>query len=832
MKVAPVGTLTLSLTLLTIVDADLYMHHPRGSNNKLNEVQNNVRNANRLFDSQNNNAGGYQVGDNCVGAPGNTCHNSGGNYDGTIPGAAKGQMYFYEGSLLNIEWTNQHGCGDAQKNVKCELIMQYMCEDTSPGLRDGTQYQTTVPVTLQGAADPQYGVHEPLSWYTGCQDRERNKGLYIADQNLGGNRQAAINTRQNSNGERHGYECTEERDYYPYWHPTPWRDIAIFTDDQKRCAFYQRNSQNVRNYGMCCNATQYAIDQTCVQQVGDRSDDNNARGPNNPGACAANTDQDYVGAWVEFGAHRTDRPLCERTPFARDNHLGNSVPKADEGGGLGAVSSAPSFTWEVPRDVLDRTGKDAVTCVLRMRYNISTTDFDGWDGSPAVDSVFNGDDALLKGDPKSDFLGLEPLVDGTGTDYRLKLNINTAQYGRTFQDRSHTFQIRRRRDGDPCKNRKIFNLGVRGRRGNIVQVYPAVEYDFVPTKLSAYEGDCIHFQWTGSDANPNNAGNGNSGTDRSNIVEQPARGKNVPARHGYKDITSGAASRLKYESMFRNEAMVKKFAYLDQELNCTSGTCVPTNLCDDDSNNDQALDNCAELNAAAGYFDAGPVVMDRSGTFNYMSTRNNDFTNRSQKGTIIIIAWKLALALGLSFFGLFLLLALIYFFQRRAQFDPEHRLHRNVCGRCLVATGQAFTKYYEKSPLAFAPRTVGTRTPASNLTLTPGNLTLTPTLIAGSSVLSTPTPTLTLSRTLTAGTPPHSLTHSLTHSRRPRVLLRNALRGGHLLRRWRRPCAALHPCEGLRPRARHRVQPRLPPSAPQLYVVAAHDACRRLPGPR
>ena len=45
-----------------VVNADLYLNTPRGSNNKLNEVSDNVRNDNRLFDSQNNAAAGYQVG--------------------------------------------------------------------------------------------------------------------------------------------------------------------------------------------------------------------------------------------------------------------------------------------------------------------------------------------------------------------------------------------------------------------------------------------------------------------------------------------------------------------------------------------------------------------------------------------------------------------------------------------------------------------------------------------------------------------------------------------------------------------------------------------------
>lgn len=47
------------------VVGDVYFHHPRGSNNKLSEVSNNVNSNRRLFDSQNNNGGGYQVGDLC-----------------------------------------------------------------------------------------------------------------------------------------------------------------------------------------------------------------------------------------------------------------------------------------------------------------------------------------------------------------------------------------------------------------------------------------------------------------------------------------------------------------------------------------------------------------------------------------------------------------------------------------------------------------------------------------------------------------------------------------------------------------------------------------------
>jgi hypothetical protein len=62
-----------------------------------------------------------------------------------------------------------------------------------------------------------------------------------------------------------------------------------------------------------------------------------------------------------------------------------------------------------------------------------------------------------------------------------------------------------------------------------VQVYPSVEYDFVPTTLVVRKGDRVHLQWTGSDANNNgNDGEGRRMTDRSNLVEVLTENRNVP----------------------------------------------------------------------------------------------------------------------------------------------------------------------------------------------------------------------------------------------------------------------------------------------------------------
>ena len=59
--------------------------------------------------------------------------------------------------------------------------------------------------------------------------------------------------------------------------------------------------------------------------------------------------------------------------------------------------------------------------------------------------------------------------------------------------RSHSFAIRSQTsDLGDCDG--IYNLNVRGKRGNIVQVYPGVEYDFVPNRLTVSDGSCIHIQ--------------------------------------------------------------------------------------------------------------------------------------------------------------------------------------------------------------------------------------------------------------------------------------------------------------------------------------------------
>jgi hypothetical protein len=771
-------------TAVGVALGDVYMHNPRGSNDRNCERNVNRNNGNRLFDSQNNAKGGYA----CPRAVG---------------GADDGQqltdrMFFYEGSWLPIEWTAQHGCGPNAK-VNCEIVLQVACEDTldaqtnfraeagqatkcddanipggplqkadpSNGCMVGTP-RDGQPTNQNDAATDRmpldranalptngdarrYGMHENYDFYQDCNTRGRNRGLFTADQNVNGNQ--ATRTRQNPNGNRNGLECPEERDYYPYWHPSPWRDIAIMTNkgteftpagapapDTTRCQYYKSQSQNVKAMGEChpTNAAGDVIPPGPIAQTAkatikpgnnaQRWYNNNeappgaqANVPNNPACataefadscwCAMNRGENVK--WVEsqfaygYAGGPIDPPDCVVSSFSRVNQLGNAAPTenvlpplARADGKIPQGTNANRYLWKVP------AGLENKNCVIRLRYNISTSDYVAWqdDGTVSAGALNAASNGRRRGNNGKSPIEQDPYVSITnasvaGSEEFVSLAVNTNQYARTFQDRSYVFEVRQRpnteaiaaaqsgmtatawkaavstNDPDVVQvipdGATLINMNVRGKRGNIVQTYPSVEYDFVPNDLQLQPNDFVHFQWTGSDYNPRrgcnngeggppdppndvNAARQNSRADRTNMIDMSAGAMNYPRTINGAAPLQGTAEQAKV--MFNVDAngtpdmkMTRKFAYLGQTERLASVTdantglpqaCLTQTELDAIKNKNQRENhprNCAKLNAAnTPYFNGGAVPMKSKGKFAFFSSRNNNFSNRDQTGQICV----------------------------------------------------------------------------------------------------------------------------------------------------------------------------------------------------
>jgi hypothetical protein len=515
-------------------------------------------------------------------------------------------------------------------------------------IRDGTTTDR-IPFNEDGEnEDPEaqdengeflYGKHESLTSFRRCSRRRRNYGLFYADQGNPNADRSARFTRQGNDQTRYGYECPEERDYYPYWHPTEWKDIVVFTSRVERCGFFRANSQNVMHKYWC---------------VGDELDTQNVEMYETDKKC------DGKGIWERVESWGLPPPECFPAGWNRDNHLGNAA------GGY-----ANSYKWVLPSwatvasesiedDRDDATSRRIVPCVFRIRYNISTGDFRGgvenrgpsYEQGGFADSRLNGaanspvtqDPYILYGKHPDQLEDMQwPLV----------LAINTAQFARTFEERSHLFYIK---PLPGVVGGNIFNILVRGKRGNIVQTYPAVEYDFSPNNIQMNVGDFIHFQVTGCDTNPGgNDGEGENGTDRSNMVQirvgsdKTNRGDaatfgalgNYPVPFESTTMWGTPGTQKALENTW-NMAHINQFDKVQCEAQNQVSCCLTLEQLEakhGGNNNGKQQDpqNCAVLNGRGGNsFDSGLVKMTEAGTFHYMSSRNNNFTNRSQKGTIVV----------------------------------------------------------------------------------------------------------------------------------------------------------------------------------------------------
>ena len=127
-----------------------------------------------------------------------------------------------------------------------------------------------------------------------------------------------------------------------------------------------------------------------------------------------------------------------------------------------------------------------------IAYNIRMTvlgHFEFLELMKAILRLINNLSLSVKNDPTT------LAVDGKT---KLQLALNTAQLARTFQDRTHVFYLKPRNSlPSRFRNSRIVYIGGMGKRGNIVQAYPAMEYRFSPERITVTTNDVLCFVWSG-----------------------------------------------------------------------------------------------------------------------------------------------------------------------------------------------------------------------------------------------------------------------------------------------------------------------------------------------
>jgi plastocyanin len=609
------------------------------------------------------------------------------------------EMMFFEESKLSVTWTIQHGAGSQKLNS--HMVLQFICDTfpraTSAGTNGfgptgtvdsffgtGTGAMNGVPNRADARRMRRHGLRVELvnggntdtptepnfdaasiqnayttsngntngrreseEYYAYCKERSANHGLFHADQKLQGYTQKF--TRQNPGGTRRGLECPEERDYYPWWNPSPFHDIAVITDDVDYCeSTLAANSQNVVEKYQCVR------DDTSSNAVADWIPSTDAIAYNlNQTLCEAEAGHSWEGfRW--YGS----KPECVESFWSKVNHLGN-VDNTKRGGKMA------HYDWQLPSydeltqghmcyaykdqslpqsDASEEDYSTTANCVrmmFRIRYNISTMDYDPYKTNSSMDEDDN--EGIISP------IENNPTVDVGVYAQGLRLAINTAQTGRTFQDNTHTFLVCERPsnfDGD-----NILNVGVRGKRGNIVQTFPAIEYDFEPKHIFVSEGDCLHFQWTGSNTHNNgapggdgqtgDAGEGRGGSDRSTLTQTLALDQSYPLTY---DKDHDGVEKF-FEQVTCRHPFFPNTNLEDGDAELILGTAGFYRSVNDAISNIEASsddDGFVDvlLNNASASFRQGLICCVNNGAkeaeYNFISTRNNNFTNRSQKLKIVI----------------------------------------------------------------------------------------------------------------------------------------------------------------------------------------------------
>merc|ERR1711953_198562 len=498
-----------------------------------------------------------------------------------------------------------------------------------------------VRATFQNNNNDNEGRHESEEYYAFAKQRDRNQGLFTADQKLQGD--DSTKTRQNPGGTRRGLEVPEERDYFPYWRPSVWRPVAIFHNDMAECETQMRaKSQALEEKWQCVPTKQQINGQLNANQLETLVDSKTET------ECTTNS-----GQWRSYKFDMpAGYPLCVQNTWSQVNNLGN-VKDTQEKGGL-----PQNWDWTLPtmdqmRDsgcyvyTTNQLGANIeyVRFVTRMRYNMTTMDYAPY----TTDARCNNQKGTVQSPVEQN-----PTVDVGIEMQGLRLALNTAQTGRVFQDRSHVMRLQKTpaTAAAMASAPKIHNINVQGKRGNIVQTFPAVEYDFWPKIVDMKIGECASFSWTGSNTHNNgnpagdgqagDAGEGRGGSDRSNLIQIMDKNSTYPA----------PLDKAVVDDFFANSKVFRTYtgqpvdstdtatSNKDAQVYFLSGGYWQKEADVANTNNNNVGDD-GELNVLLNNTPASmrsmTVCPEKLGTYEFTCTRNNNFSNRDQKLTINVI---------------------------------------------------------------------------------------------------------------------------------------------------------------------------------------------------
>lgn len=189
-------------------------------------------------------------------------------------------------------------------------------------------------------------------------------------------------------------------------------------------------------------------------------------------------------------------------------------------------------------------------------------------------------------------------------------------------------------------------------------MYPAVEYDFLPNRLTIKTTDYLHIQWTGSNTHNNgnpagdgqagNDGQGKAGTDRHNLVQTNHLNENFPLPYemsnlwqdvellGFLNKDIFTDNNKKYLRVYGSNDLSKDLALYFSTSSFYH--CVTKKTCDNESYESVKPVIDSDLNDAPASVPGAVIRFKVSNkNYSYMCSRNNNFSNRSQKGLIYVL---------------------------------------------------------------------------------------------------------------------------------------------------------------------------------------------------